>query len=364
VEDEGTMVEGTSNPQANSVFKPQTVEQKLSGSEKPKRKKKWPWLVAAGVVVVAVVLTLVLNGSKNYARPFSEGLAFAQINGKVGYINKSGEMVFNLPQCSMGFDFHDGLAAVRDKKSYKWGYIDKKGKQVVSFQYQVADDFSEGLAHVVTSEGEHFFIDKTGKRVVSVPYEVTASDVGAFHDGMACVRGHSYSFFIDKAGEVVLELPQYDCYDRGFKEGLAAVRINNGVVGGVHGFINTSGKQVMSLPRYDEVWGFSCGMATVGVAAEKAGDGSYKVDKIKYGYIDKSGTEIIRPQYNYAQDFSEGLAAVKINDKFGYIDNTGNIVIPFQYDWAQEFSEGLACVGKNKKPCFIDKSGNVVITVK
>lgn len=344
-EDEGTIVGGISTPQANG--------RKQTESKKQKGKKKWLLMLVA---VVAVVLSLMLKGSKNYARPFSEGLAFVQLNGKVGYINKSGKMVFSLPQCDLGFDFHDGLAAVRDKKSNKWGYIDKTGRQIVSFQYSNVDDFSEGLAHVVTKAGEHYFIDKTGKRIISIPYD--AYDIGAFHNGMACVRGSSYSFFIDKKGEVVLEFPQYDCYDQGFKDGLAAVYNH-----GVKGFINLSGQLVMSLPQYDQVNGFSENMACVGVAADKDDKGSYKVDNIKWGYINKSGAQVIRPQYNYAWDFSEGLAAVGINGKFGYIDKTGRVVIPLQYDWVTDFSEGLACVRKNNKCYFIDKSGKKSITV-
>ena len=364
-EDEGTLVEGTSKPQAKPVSNLQSNGQKQVESKKPNEKKKWPWLVATGVVAVAVILSLMLNGSKNYARPFSEGLAFAQINGKVGYINKVGDMVVTLPQCDMGFDFHDGLAAVRDKKSYKWGYIDKTGRQIVSYQYSNADDFSEGLAHVCTPEGEHFFIDKTGKRVVSFSYDTSSSSgfsVGDFHEGVAVVwcgwRSPEY-FLINKIGEIVLELPYYHVESEGFHEGLA-VALNEYRE---HVFINTSGQQVMSLPQYDLVFGFSDGLALVGVAAEKHFDGSYDIENIKCGYIDQSGTEIIRPQYSSAWDFSEGLAVVGINGKYGYIDKTGNVVIPLQFDSAQDFSEGLACVRKNNKCFFIDKSGNIVITV-
>lgn len=56
--------------------------------------------------------------------------------------------------------------------------------------------------------------------------------------------------------------------------------------------------------------------------------------------------EIIRPQYEAAQPFSEGLAAVRRNGKWGYIDDKNKTVIPFHYDLAYEFSEGLAVVGR------------------
>ena len=56
--------------------------------------------------------------------------------------------------------------------------------------------------------------------------------------------------------------------------------------------------------------------------------------------------EIIKPQYEAVNDFSEDLAAVKKDGKWGYIDTENNIVIPFQFDMAQPFSEGYAIVGK------------------
>ncbi|MGN1002911.1 MAG: WG repeat-containing protein [Oscillospiraceae bacterium] len=57
-------------------------------------------------------------------------------------------------------------------------------------------------------------------------------------------------------------------------------------------------------------------------------------------------TEIIAPQYEEAGQFSDGLAAVKMNGKWGYINTQGEVVIPFQYEMAFMFSEGKAVVCK------------------
>jgi hypothetical protein len=48
----------------------------------------------------------------------------------------------------------------------------------------------------------------------------------------------------------------------------------------------------------------------------------------KYGYIDKTEKFVIQPKFDFAGDFVEGLAFVKIGTKFGYIDKTGELVIP------------------------------------
>ena len=61
-----------------------------------------------------------------------------------------------------------------------------------------------------------------------------------------------------------------------------------------------------------------------------------------------TGKFIINPQFDYADDFSEGLAAVRVGDrntgKWGYIDKKGKFVINPRFDWAFPFSEGLAVV--------------------
>jgi hypothetical protein len=74
-------------------------------------------------------------------------------------------------------------------------------------------------------------------------------------------------------------------------------------------------------------------------------------------------------QFSLAQQFSEGLAAVRAEtvrdgthvSKFGYIDYAGTLKIPATFDHAGAFSEGIACVGRNYKFGYIDKSGSFVV---
>jgi hypothetical protein len=68
----------------------------------------------------------------------------------------------------------------------------------------------------------------------------------------------------------------------------------------------------------------------------------------KWGFIDKTGHYVINPQFDSAEPFSDGLAAVRIGGwetgKFGFIDKTGHIVINPQFDFVSAFSDGLAAV--------------------
>ncbi|PSO65063.1 MAG: hypothetical protein BRC36_04695 [Cyanobacteria bacterium QH_2_48_84] len=56
------------------------------------------------------------------------------------------------------------------------------------------------------------------------------------------------------------------------------------------------------------------------------------------GYIDKTGEIVINRQFDYAGEFSEGLAMVKVGDKWGYIDKTGEMVINPQFDCPPHFN--------------------------
>ena len=62
----------------------------------------------------------------------------------------------------------------------------------------------------------------------------------------------------------------------------------------------------------------------------------------------KTGIIVINPQFDLANSFSDGLAAVRIGDvltgEWGFVDKTGRIVINPQFDWAGSFSDGLAAV--------------------
>ena len=84
-----------------------------------------------------------------------------------------------------------------------------------------------------------------------------------------------------------------------------------------------------------------------------------RLDK-KYGFIDKTGKEVIPIKYDNAWNFSEGLASVKLNGKWGFINKIGEEVIPLKYDKVENFSEGFAKVKLNGKVFYINKRGECV----
>jgi len=250
-------------------------------------------------------------------------------NGKYGFIDESGNLKFTHPDdvYTVG-PFSDGLSVVakRVPNTYgRWGYVDLTGKLVIEAKFNVARNFSEGLAAVIV-DGKVGYIDRTGRFVIQPQFG---------------------------QGGVVS--------DFAFLEGLAAVVSANGR----WGYIDKTGKFVIE-PQFHTALPFSKGRALVGVA-----EPSYTIRE-KYGFIDKQGRSIVTPQYVLAGNFSEGLAPVLIGEKLGFIDLQGQIVIKPQFDafgkcqdtggiGAARFSEGLAAVNVNWKWGFIDRAGQWVI---
>ncbi|MEQ1922171.1 MAG: WG repeat-containing protein [Pyrinomonadaceae bacterium] len=92
----------------------------------------------------------------------------------------------------------------------------------------------------------------------------------------------------------------------------------------------------------------------------------------KWGFINTNGDVVIKPQFDYVRDFSDGLSAVRIDRKWGYIDATGKWIVEPKYELAQQFAEGRAQVRTggmwSSEPVYliggetfyIDKSGSVI----
>lgn len=81
----------------------------------------------------------------------------------------------------------------------------------------------------------------------------------------------------------------------------------------------------------------------------------------RIGYINDKGNVIIKPTFLNGNDFSEGLAAVRLNGTYGFINETGLFIIKPNFDLATNFINGLAVVYKNGEPLFIDKTGNIAL---
>ena len=119
----------------------------------------------------------------DHAEYFSEGLAAVRVGGVWGYVDRTGHLQIE-PRFSNAQEFVSGLAAVQIDDEDEWGYIDHEGKFAIKPKFARAFQFYEGIARVTESLTETGFIKPSGRYIVKPHYE-SAENVSF---GMAGVR--------------------------------------------------------------------------------------------------------------------------------------------------------------------------------
>lgn len=292
------------------------------------------------------------NGFVSTYGNFYHGMAVVGIDGKKGYIDRTGKWVIE-PQFFDALPFSEGLAQVRifdgGTRPGNWGYIDLTGKFAIDPRFASIEPFVNGIGivHDVTRSG---YITKDGKSFIP-QYGILRPYVEyrPFTGGVVWLADGQRAILVDR-DENIFPLPTIEDH-HDFTEGLAAVRI-----GDKWGFVDNVGKLVISAKFHDWSGGDDIGEFSEGLARITVFD--------KAGYIDRSGRFVISAKYDSAGDFHEGLAAVTINSKTGFINKRGNVVIPLRFFAASPFRNGISNVQIGSKIGFVDKIGRYVIKPK
>jgi hypothetical protein len=294
-------------------------------------------------IVAAVVVALAagywwMNRPPGRYKPDNSGLYRINVDGKIGFMDRSGKTVIT-PQFDLAGEFSEGLAAVR--VGTKSGYINTKGAVVITPQFDEANPFRYGRAAVRL--GNRFgFIDKDGKYISSPDF----SWAGQFSGDLAPVRtADGVMAFVNRSGKLELAGKVDSLMPFGFTEGLAPAGS-----GGKWGFIDTTGKWIID-PQFERAGNFADGLAPVVVGG-------------RMGYIDSKGKFAVNPQYDFGDEFYEGLAVFTSGAKMGFIDTKGRVVTDARFLAAAHFSDGLAAVKTEDGWGFIDRTGKMAVRPK
>ena len=145
------------------------------------------------------------------------------------------------------------------------------------------------------------------------------------------------------------------------------------VQSGKWGYIDRSGNIVIK-PQFDGAENFSDGYARAFFQNPKPWWQEWIckwitcVPQGQWRYIDEKGNVVttapqaVKPQSDEGRDVSENLTPVTVNGKYGYIGKNGRVVVQPHFEAAWKFSEGLARVRLDGKCGYIDQSGKVVIS--
>lgn len=309
----------------------------------------------------------------------------APIGATWGFIDNRGKVLIP-PRFEAVLPFSEGLAAA--KREGRWGYVDRSGSEVIPFRYRTAQSFHHGVAIVDTGLPDHpvGVIDPSGSWVTPPLFrslkdadgpgglllgEKEPAEGSGFYDrsgnlvlgpyflafpfaqGRARVktgvRAGPDDWLIDASGNLLPKKPVVLDGIR-FSEGLIAIRRDR-----LLGYMDLEGNIAIE-PHYDQGGEFAEGLA----AAQLEGH---------WMFIDKTGavTAEFPAGIAFAESLSDGLSLVsgdrdQPGRKFGYVDRNGHWTIKPAWDDAEPFHEGLAYVGtwKAGETAYIDHRGKPV----
>jgi hypothetical protein len=320
-----------------------------------------------GNIIVPIEYNSVTPFVNGYARVNRGGREFYggyATDGLWGLVNDCGQLVVPAEYDWIGdVDPVSGLVPVmkaqtgsgtENRDNFVWRFIDVlTGNQAFAHQFDSAGRFAQGLAPV-EKDGEWGYINTSGEFVIELQFEWAC----VFNEyGLARVKTDEGEGFINTYGEFVVRPIYNTVWD--YIDGLARVWIGDDWDTGRMAMINTSG-EIMGQGVFKSIEEFD---PDSGLARVNAGGNLW-------GFINRSGDVVIPATFDFAGEFSEGLAAVRVGDKMGFIDTSGRIVIAAIYDYVWDFNGGFAAVaiggfeGNPEKVGFINTSGTNVVPLE
>lgn len=220
-----------------------------------------------------------------------------------------------IPLCSMGQD----LVVKSDDKG-RLGYFDAQGNNVIKCQFEVAEEFVNGVARVRKDDDEWGLIDPSGKYIgdkytVMEPYADT--DLYLVAKGGSMKERKAIKTRVNIPAKIFLGSCEYP------------------VDGGKWGLIDRMGNVVLNL-QYDELSNPIDGVI-------------YVVKSKKIGFLDKDMREVLKPTYTFMGTFNKhglcwvmkGGKAVGGNvsgGKMGIMGRNGQLVVPVKYASVSTFA--------------------------
>ncbi|WP_256358250.1 WG repeat-containing protein [Bacillus sp. sid0103] len=304
---------------------------------------KWGYIDTKGKIVLPV--------HYDRAEDFQENdLAIVGLMDKSGVINASGYFIVK-PKYDTINPFAEGRAVVNDSQGFK--VIDESGKEITGKAYSIiVGEYKEGRIRAVKMDehGEYLYgyLNKRGNEVIPLIYE-SASD---FEKGKAIVKTKDGTFqLIDLTGKVIHSYPY--AFVGNYGEGLLTFKES---IEGKSGYIDEQGKTVIE-PKFSLAESFIDGRAIVSLLEN---------NRENYGVIDRNGKFVIKPNYNQILSLDEGRFAIgkEIDPKqpcrrsiYALADSDGHILTGFNFSMITKFEDGLASVTDEEHTYFIDKHG-------
>jgi len=310
---------------------------------------KWGFINTSGDVVIPFIYSNVTN--------FSNRTAIAYIKDEKNVlVDVKGKIIYR------GYEFNaskNGIIAVSDDNNENWRIINRRGEIISPLTYSNAQTVSDDMALVCDSEDKNScgFINKSGEALTPMAYGFGSR----YFNGAFVLQKH------------LNDEPRHQLFDKNMNKLSSKVYSYNETSNEIQllavrnedykwGFVNNKGVTVIPL-KYDSLEVLrDFTSKQVEFSVFKEGFAAVNVHSEGWGYIDASGAVAVPFAYQTLRGFSEGLSAVRKNDKWGFINNNNRTIIPFEYKDAYSFIDGVAIVKNfDGKYGLINTSNNVVL---
>jgi hypothetical protein len=264
------------------------------------------------------------------------------------YIDGNGSTILKLDSFIYEANpFNNGLARVSRQQddvtqkfgfdisnlSYRFAYINKKGKYVSEFKYRDAEDFDNNIARVKENMMT-YLVNTTFEKKCD-----ETTEIGKFNDGLAVFIDNGKFGYMNLNGEKIIAA-NFD-YASMFYNGLAEVEMN-----GKSCFIDTLGNKKFE-PIYEELRPYAEGFA------------GYKQNN-KYGFVNSKGEMMMQPYYDDVAYFNNGLCPVRKGQNWGAINKEGKLILKLEFDFVSPFEDGIAEVIYKGVSLYADTKGNLL----
>lgn len=265
------------------------------------------------------------------ARGFANGQAACREGAYWGAIDEDGNWMIK-PQYEELGELNDGMVAAQQNGMF--GFVDQNGYQKIDFQFQDVMDFDEGTCLVFEND-EIYAIDKTGAPIGDRYIPIFGPD----DQGLIHVMKNDKWGILKTNGELLLPI-KYDL-PRAMGQVIQTIEEDRIPIkrGALLGYANMKGDEVVP-PKYVTVDAFCEGLSLVSVPHESLGTSPEAMEMtgsisgvFNYGFIDKTGKEVVPPKYNLVHRFQAGLAYVRTeNSTSGYITYDGTEYFEDRWD--------------------------------
>ncbi|HEY1040128.1 MAG TPA: WG repeat-containing protein, partial [Bacteroidia bacterium] len=193
------------------------------------------------------------------------------------------------------------------QKGEKYGYVDRKGYPVISFLYDWAESFNLSLARVKFNN-KFGLINKQGEFVLPPVYDRIDEQV----NGIYVIYKNNRYGFADSVGCLLSEVNNLNSSNEKAEE-LTDGKWMRLIKEDEQFLVNKNGKSLTEKEPYEEIYIPRFGLAKIFV-------------NDKYGFVNEKNKQIIKPVYDDAEDFEDGLSIVRKKDVFSVIEVTGTVL--------------------------------------